>query len=236
MGIPVKLMSYPPMLIPLIVFFMNKPRETLDPEHLNHLRQWFWRSSFNNRYGSEAASTGVKDSRILVRHHDLNKEVGLKRPEFTAQDFIEAQINSAHGKAVLGLLQAQKPLNLYSNIDINMRGIRKRKRKVKNIDKHHIFPKDYLKSKLRSRNRELANSVCNICWVSKNTNLLISNSPPSRYFKKLKEVNENFTETAKYQFISVATSSPIWTNNYRKFLKLRAELIYKEALKLSGFR
>jgi len=161
--------------------------------------------------------------------------VGLNRPLFDAKTLIESHKGSAIGKAVLGLLQSYKPLDLYSGIDLRIKGIQKRKRNIKNIDKHHIFPKDYLKSKLRGANKVLIDSVCNLAWISQKTNLRIANTPPSRYFKKLQEVNKDFNTSANQQFIPTGSSSPIWNNNYKKFLKIRAEFIYQEAKKKCGF-
>ena len=223
------------MFVPLSTFFMKKRREELSSSQVNFIKHWFWRSSFNNRYGSESAAVGVTDSKILINGTDLRNVNGLNRPLFSPADLVEAASGSAIGKAFLGLLQSYKPLDLYSNIDLRIKGVQKRKKRIKSIDKHHIFPKDYLKTKLRGNNRQLINSVCNIVWVSQNTNLLIKNTPPSKYFKKLKEVNKNFKESAEQQFIPTAISSPIWTNNYKKFIKQRAELVFREAKTKCGF-
>lgn len=234
-GVPLKLTPYDTMLVPLTSFFMKKSRDELSANEVDFIKKWFWRSSLNNRYGSEAATTGVIDTRILSENTDLKNIQGLNRPMFTIDDCIEAQSGSAMGKSILGLLQARQPLDLFSNIDLKLKGIQKRKKAIKNIDKHHIFPKDYLKTRLRGNNRSLMDSVCNLAWISTKTNLLVSNAPPSRYFKKLEEVNKDFKSSADQQFIPVGTSSPIWDNNYKKFLKIRAELILKEALRKCGF-
>jgi len=234
-GIPLKILPYDTMLVPLIIFLMKKSRDNLSANEVNFIKQWFWRASLNNRYSSSADTTGIVDTRILSQNTDLKTVTGLNRAIFTIDDFIEAPSGSAMGKSILGLLQARQPLDLFSNIDLKIKGIQKRKKPIKNIDKHHIFPKDYLKARLRGSNRVLIDSVCNLAWISTKTNLLVSNTPPSRYFKKLEEVNKDFKSSADQQFIPVGTSSPIWNNNYKKFLKLRAELIFKEALRKCGF-
>lgn len=234
-GMPLKILPYDTMLVPLIILFMRKSRDNLSASEVDFIKRWFWRASLNNRYGSSADTTGIVDSRVLIQNTDFKTVTGLNRPIFTSDDFIEAPPGSAIGKCILGLLQARQPLDLSSNIDLKLKGIQKRKKPIKNIDKHHIFPKDYLKAKLRGSNRVFIDSVCNLAWISNKTNLLISNTPPSKYFKKLEEVNKDFKSSAAQQFIPVSTSSPIWNNNYKKFLKLRAELILKEALTRCGF-
>lgn len=185
---PIKFLPYPPLLVPLTAFFMKKPREELSPSHVSYIKQWFWRSSFNNRYGSEAASTGVADFKVLLTEKDIKSIPGLDRPLFDETTLIESPSGSAIGKAILGLLQSFKPLDLYSNIDLRIQGVQKRKKSIKNVDKHHIFPKDYLKTKLRGTNRSLIDSVCNLAWVSQKTNLRIANTPPpgiSESYKKI---------------------------------------------------
>src|SRR3989344_2227031 len=232
---PIKLLPYITLLVPLTTFFMKKAREDLTSSQVTYIKQWFWRSSFNNRYGSEAVSTGVADFKNLSSEKNMKNIIGLDRPLFDSETLIESATGSAIGKAVLGLLQSYKPLDLYSNIDLKIKGVQKRKKSIKNVDKHHIFPKDYLKTKLKGNTRLLIDSVCNLAWVSQKTNLRIANTPPSRYFKKLQESNKDFNSSADQQFITTVPSSPIWSNNYRKFLKIRAERIYKEAIKKCGF-
>lgn len=234
-GIPLRILPYDTMLVPLTTFLMRKSRDSLSASEVDFIKQWFWRAGLNNRYGSEAATTGIIDTRILFEKTDLKTVSGLNRPAFTIDDFIEALPGSAMGKSILGLLQSRKPLDLFSNIDLKLKGTQKRKKQIKNIDKHHIFPKDYLRTKLRGNNKLLIDSVCNLAWISTKTNLLVSNTPPSRYFKKLEEVNKDFKSSAEQQFIPIGASSPIWGNNYKKFLKIRAEFILKEAFKNCGF-
>jgi len=233
--VPIKLLPYPPLLVPLTTFFMKTPRENLLPLQVTYIKQWYWRSNFNNRYGSEASYMGVVDHKNLSTEKSMKGITGLDRPVFDPETLIESPSGSAIGKAVLGLLQSFKPLDLYSGIDLKIKGVQKRKRSIKNVDKHHIFPKDYLKTKLKGSSRSLIDSVCNLAWVSQKTNLRIANTPPSRYFKKLQEINKDFNSSADQQFITTVPSSPIWSNNYRKFLKIRAERIYKEAIKKCGF-
>ncbi len=233
--IPIKLLPYPPLLVPLTAFFMKKAREDLSPSQVTYIKRWFWRACFNGRYGSEASTTGMSDYKILCGEKDMKGILGLDRSQFDADTLMESPPGSALGKAVLGLLQSYKPLDLYSNIDLKIKGIQKRKKTIKSIDKHHIFPKDYLKGKLRGNSRLLIDSVCNLAWVSQKTNLRIANTPPSRYFKKLQEVNKEFNQSASQQFIPTESSSPIWNNNYKKFLRMRAESIYREAKKKCGF-
>jgi len=233
--IPLKLLPYPSMLVPLTTFFMKKTREDITPSQFAYIKQWFWRSTFNNRYGSQTDSTGIADSKSLFSGKDMKGIIDLNRPLFDVNTFIEAPPGSATGKAVLGLLQSHRALDLYSNIDLKIKGIKKRKKAIKNVDRHHVFPKDYLRTRLRGKNKQLMDSVCNLVWISQKTNLRIANTPPSRYFKKLQEVNKDFNSSANQQFIPTGSSSPIWNNNYKKFLKLRAELIYKEAKKKCRF-
>lgn len=56
------------------------------------------------------------------------------------------------------------------------------RRTVKGIEKHHLFPKDYLKTKLGLTSTKKINQVANFALVEWSDNIGISNDPPERYW------------------------------------------------------
>jgi hypothetical protein len=56
------------------------------------------------------------------------------------------------------------------------------RRTVKGIEKHHLFPKDYLKTKLGLTSTKRINQVANLALVEWSDNIGISNDPPERYW------------------------------------------------------
>jgi hypothetical protein len=56
------------------------------------------------------------------------------------------------------------------------------RRTVKGIEKHHLFPKDYLKTELGLTSTRKINQVANFALVEWSDNIGISNDPPERYW------------------------------------------------------
>lgn len=59
-----------------------------------------------------------------------------------------------------------------------------RRRTVKGVEKHHLFPKDYLKSKLGITSTKRINQVANYALVEWSTNIDISADEPATYWPK----------------------------------------------------
>jgi len=56
------------------------------------------------------------------------------------------------------------------------------RRTVRGIEKHHLFPKDYLKTKVGLTSTKKINQVANFALVEWSDNIGISNDPPERYW------------------------------------------------------
>jgi len=85
------------------------------------------------------------------------------------------------------------------------------------IDKHHIFPANYLKKK-GLKNSEI-NQVANFCYLEYPLNIRISDKNPKDYFPKLLE---KCTEKDLYYH---AIPDKFWEMSYDDFLKERRKLI-----------
>jgi hypothetical protein len=71
-------------------------------------------------------------------------------------------------------------------------------------------------------------SLANFCFIPAELNKDILNKKPSQYFKEIKDENPEFETTMKTHLIPVDKDSGIWSDEYNKFLKQRAELIKRE--------
>jgi len=87
------------------------------------------------------------------------------------------------------------------------------------IDKHHIFPANYLR-KRGFKNSEI-NQVANFCYLEYPLNIKISDKDPKHYFPKLLE---KCTEKDLYYH---AIPDKFWEMDYNKFLEERRYLIAK---------
>lgn len=101
------------------------------------------------------------------------------------------------------------------------------RRPVKGIEKHHLFPRDYLKTVLGYKDNRKVNQVANFAFVEWSDNITISNQPPSEYWPQ--EVSGKHIEDKRRQLQEEWHALPEdWaTLGYEEFLDRRRRLIAK---------
>ena len=88
------------------------------------------------------------------------------------------------------------------------------------LEVHHIFPRDFLK-KSGHDDKKSVNALGNFCFLTKNSNLRISNRPPQEYFPQVESQHPGALES---QWIP--QSPEIWKpENYMEFLRQRQALL-----------
>ena len=93
------------------------------------------------------------------------------------------------------------------------------------LEVHHIFPKSQLYS--RDYKRSEVNALANFCFLTKDTNLSISNRLPEEYFPEIEEKHEG---ALRSQWIPM--DRELWRiENYREFLEARRALLAEETNK-----
>jgi len=89
------------------------------------------------------------------------------------------------------------------------------------LERHHIFPKDYLYKKYNSANtihKRMVNEIANIAFVTSKSNKKILNRPPEEYLKEIAPVQ------LRKQF--VPTNRDLWKRDFfESFLAERRKLI-----------
>lgn len=97
--------------------------------------------------------------------------------------------------------------------------------KMSRLEVHHIFPKAQLYKKNYKRSE--VNAVANFCFLTKDTNLNISDKLPEKYFPAVEEKHPGALAS---QWIP--TDSKLWkVENYRDFLDARKKLLAAEVNK-----
>ena len=90
------------------------------------------------------------------------------------------------------------------------------------LEVHHIFPKSQLYKKEYSRAE--VNAVANFCFLTKDTNLVIGDTLPEKYFE---HVERNHPGALASQWIPMDRA--LWrTDRYREFLEARKSLLAEE--------
>jgi hypothetical protein len=99
------------------------------------------------------------------------------------------------------------------------------RRTTKGIEKHHLFPKDYLKTKLGLTSTRKINQVANLALVEWSDNIGISNDPPTLYWpEQVEEKNIGGDRRRKQEEWHALPDG--WTSmDYEDFLSNRRHLM-----------
>ncbi|TDY02860.1 GmrSD restriction endonuclease domain-containing protein [Thiohalophilus thiocyanatoxydans] len=90
------------------------------------------------------------------------------------------------------------------------------------IERHHLFPKNYL-AKIGITSTRETNQIANYAYLEWSDNIKASDDSPSEYLPKLKNRFSKSTLEAMYRFHALP---PEWENmEYREFLEKRRELM-----------
>src|SRR3989344_5505877 len=138
----------------------------------------------------------------------------------------ELNLNNAFCKAILCILSYSQPRDFFTHniININEIFIKSKKNEL-----HHIFP---VKSEVGKKYRGmLINSISNISFLPKDTNIYISNKNPKDYFTEAQTKNKHFNEDVKTHLIPM---EDVFSNNFESFLKNRGSAILNEVNTLIG--
>lgn len=91
--------------------------------------------------------------------------------------------------------------------------------KLNKLEVHHIFPKAQLYK--RNHDRKTVNALANFCFLTKDTNLKISDSLPEKYFPEIEKAHPGALAS---QWIPM--DPELWkVENYESFLEARRKLL-----------
>jgi hypothetical protein len=149
----------------------------LGPEPRSDLRRWYWCNVFLERYSSAVESKSRKDYAELVAHWTN----GPQEPALFAE--ARARIG-ATGFSISD--SASQASAVYSGVFclLALCGARDWRRdesiQLQELEDHHIFPRDYLRSHGVEK-RAVVNSIVNRTLISDETNGKIKNKAPRDY-------------------------------------------------------
>jgi len=212
-----------PAIIPLISYFYYiKNNKALTQKEIEIITKWFWRVSFSERYGSATLTRMNEDKKlfdIIAMGKIPNITYSVKiRPEDLKRLIIYRK--SAIKNAIWCILALNRPRHFANHSFISLdRGVFSQ---MNDPNKHHIFPKEYLR---KSDNKFLPHLLMNFCFIPFELNLEIKDKEPSQYFTKYKKENPEFDEAIRSHLIPDDKS--IWDNDYERFIEERAKLIYE---------
>lgn len=225
----IEFLPFHQQIVPLCRFFSKNKR--LTAEQMSILKQYFWRTSFSDRY-STGQTTAKIDADIefidKVLDYDFS-DISKYRVTISSDDFIDTQFSKANPitRAFLLLNAQYTPLDLTngSTIDIGS-SLATFNRK----EYHHVFPNSFLSKKGEPRPKRFA--VANFCFLPSGSNKKISSKAPSDYFNKIVPTQD---KAKILESNLLPKEESVYKNdNFSEFLKQRAEILLTAALRQSG--
>jgi hypothetical protein len=215
-----ELLPHQQQIVPLAYFFSkcHKP----SAKQLKILNNWFWRTSFSNRYADATDKKINEDISFLesLIHKSSTANLDKYRYSIDSQT-LKSQLFSKgqpFTRATLLLLAQQKPMDLTNGRSIDLgEALSKYNRK----EYHHIFPNNFLKTYYKGSNK--INALANFTFLPADSNKIISDNKPSHYiFKKVPK--KSFAKILSSNLMPL-NQNIYRDNNYDNFLTARTDLI-----------
>ncbi len=203
----------------------------------NIIKQYYYYSSFNERYKDGAATKmetdykalvawikdGIKPPQDSAKTGQIFFKGGLKWTEEEIVD-IKKGTSSAIGKAILSVINKRNLIDFY-NQDVVGLGSDKIKSEL-----HHIFPKAYYNEKISDKYN--IDSIFNLTFLSKATNNHIKDSSTVDYYRNIvgkMKTEDEFNKCLNGHAISDAGIEAFLNQDYEAFIEARVEYV-KEIL------
>ena len=178
----IELLPHSHQIVPLCYLFskINSP----DVKQKNVIDEWFWKTSFSERYSSSTDSHIDEDIASFKELIEKGNGGAFKKLAYSiSQEQIKTTKfirTNAYSRALIVLLAHKMPMNLTNGSKVDTSEALSAFNKK---EYHHIFPKKYLQNIGVDQNK--MNSLCNICMLPSSSNKIILDKPPSEYFAKI---------------------------------------------------
>jgi|CXWK01.1.fsa_nt_gi hypothetical protein len=222
-------------ILPILAyyFFYAKTNEVLG-EHREQLERWFWCVAFSERY-SAASQTRMTEDALWIRELiDEGKKCEIP-VNLIAEAFWQSSMKyttSAIRNGVVCLLNSLRPLHFLNGTHTYVRGDHFESFVV--ADNHHVFPVGFLKRE--GYKTVEVHKLPNFAFIAPDVDRWIANRAPSEYMEEIRERygQEHFDRVMYSHLIPTDEHSGIWSNNYERFGRQRAELFLAEVRKRCG--
>lgn len=210
--------------IAIVLTYVFSRRDRLSQDDILRVRQWFWRSSFSERYRGAADSFISNDlsgiERFIVQGEGGPSSFGTI-PGIDTLLHLGFRSNNSRSRAFVLLLAAHRPRNITNGATVDCTEALSAYNK-KHF--HHIYPQAFLR---RTHPETETNALMNICILSASENMAIGDADPRVYLPSLKG---KLGAEAESVFRANLLPSPIDTDystlTYQDFLQLRARMVH----------
>lgn len=208
----------------MIGYIHAQPSAKLDNAHWNKLMYWYIHTFLWGRYASSTESKMAQDMNVIQEGEGVEGLLRLIRQQrgdlkLTPEDFWGWSTGARFYPLLYLLTRMNHAKDFGSGLELthNLLG------KNSTLEVHHIFPKDILYK--AGKSKSIVNSLANYAFLTKETNLEISNRRPEEYMPYYAGKQPGALES---NWIPI--NQELWkVENYEVFLQKRRELLAKGA-------
>jgi hypothetical protein len=207
----------------VLCYIFSKSKAALGAEQIRRVRQWFWRSSFDERYRGASEHFISRDleaiDKFVIEAGGKPSDFGMA-PNPNIWETVIFRSNNSRSRAFVLALALCGPRNVTNGVAVDPAealSIFNQKQF------HHLYPRAHLKKVGAPGNH---NSMANICILASSENRLISDSDPSIYLPNCANGLGNQAQAVfAANLLPDPTSFAYATAPYKSFSKERATLI-----------
>lgn len=224
LGVPyVNYIPYISFLPLLQYYFFKSGRKSVAAEHKSFIENWFWTSTFSQRYSSSSL-TKMKDDADWMSHLVSGELVeNVFGVSLTVKELSRIRMNnvSVIKNGILCLMALKTPVDFDNGQPVVLD--KTNASRVNAKENHHFFPFS-LQKDFHTDNNGI-NLLMNFAFISKRLNGEILNKRPERYLADYTSCNPNIIEHLKTHYIDDVAYEYAKQNDYESFIQRRAELV-----------
>jgi len=224
-----------------ILYLIAKEKFDLDHKELEkNIGRWFFFSSVTSRYSYSPETQMESDLNYFKNAKDKNNFIelmnGIIESELT-NDFwgitvpnkllvSSSKKNAIRNAFFAGLIRKGANV-LFSEKKVGDLFDPTLKKRKKDLEKHHIFPRNYLARKFNLDSRQI-NQVANFTYLEYEDNIDISDDPPKDYFLDIKnKYYKNKESELEKILVDHCLPENFYDMDFNDFLKERRKLMAK---------
>lgn len=209
----------------MVGYLRLQPSTKLDNSQWNKLMFWYIHTLLWGRYAGSTESVLAQDLNALSNGEGIEGLIRLlrtQRGDLTVKpdDFWGWSTGARFYPLLYMLTRVNHAKDLGTGIELTHSLLGKNS----TLEVHHLFPKNILYKVGKSKS--IVNSLANYAFLTKDTNIEISNKPPKEYMPYYMTKQPGALES---NWIPVDDKSLWEIENYEKFLSKRRELLAKGA-------
>ncbi|MCY4106313.1 MAG: DUF262 domain-containing protein [Chloroflexi bacterium] len=224
--------------LPIIAhyFYLNKTCNRRSSKKKEaQLKKWFWQATFEERFTHGVPGKLAEDAKSIRNFVMKGEKIPTRHISHDTHRIMEIRINqnkAALRRGILCMLNLIGPKEFEYGQPIKLPG--SEISDLNKSDKHHIFPVAFLKSQ-RGQKRSI-HSMPNFCFIPSKLNQLINKKAPSEYLAEYREKHppEIFEDIMATHLLPVSEDSPVWSDDYNRFIEKRATMLLTKARELAG--